>query len=315
MAAERAMGPLIDVVKEAVLTAVREELAAQLTAVAEREREFVMVKQELEEVNGELAAVKGELGTVKGELGVLKREMAAVRVELAERGRASGVKGLNGKRKKIRQAGTEECAREVERGRKVLWMDRPRSMEKPASCEEGQTLQDLKLDVELQIRQSEGDRKRAWEQIKAASQSSFLHLSGNGLSNDMLAHASTMTQLTCIIVSHDSGFSAEGFKHLYRLTGLTSLVLLVANVTDAGLPHLTALSSLKELSLSGCEGVTNAGMVHVGRLTGLESLHLADTAVTDDVLQQLTALTKLTSLSPPEGYSLKNDAVRRRIAK
>ncbi|CAI5987380.1 unnamed protein product [Closterium sp. NIES-64] len=70
-----------------VLAAVREELAAHkeevdelrhmlavmrerndAAAVLEREREFVVVKEELEAVKGELAMVKKELAVVKGEL-------------------------------------------------------------------------------------------------------------------------------------------------------------------------------------------------------------------------------------------------------
>ncbi|CAI5940297.1 unnamed protein product [Closterium sp. NIES-65] len=246
MAAERALGPLIDVVKEEVLTAVREELTAHMllvmrdrnetTAVVERvvelekeleavkgevravkgeleavkgevkavkgelaavkgefeavkgelgvvkgelgavkgefeavkgevkavKGELAAVKGELAAVKGELGAVKGELGAVKGDLGAVKGELEAVKGELAERGRSLGVKRLDGKSKKRKQEGTEEFSREEER-REVPEMDRPRAMEESAACKEVRKTQNLKSNVEAEIRRSKGDQKAAWQ--------------------------------------------------------------------------------------------------------------------------------------------------------
>ncbi|CAI5460726.1 unnamed protein product [Closterium sp. Yama58-4] len=196
----------------------------------------------------------------------------------------------------------------------------------------------MKLRIDLKISQSEGDAADAWEVLKSISPN--LDLSEfYDLSDDILAHLSTMTHLKSIFLYASSGFTAEGIKLLYRLTGLESLDLtstnvsdsflegiesLVSltslsfqhtNVSDAGLSHLTALTSLNVLELSGCDGVTDAGMVHVGRLTGLEKLDVDSTAVTNDGLQQLNTLTKLTYLKTPEGGELENGDVCRRIGR
>ncbi|CAI5957762.1 unnamed protein product [Closterium sp. NIES-64] len=187
MAPKRVTRPRIEEVKEAVLAALREGSVAHkgevnklrqmlnvlkkdnkttAAVMEERERRLEAVNGELASVKEELASVKEELGAVKGEVGAVKRELAeqgvAMAEKLAESGRALGVKGLNGKRKKRRLEGREEFAREEE-SREVQEMDRPRVVEDSAACEKGRMIQDLELDVELQIRQSEGDRKMAWE--------------------------------------------------------------------------------------------------------------------------------------------------------
>ncbi|CAI5496017.1 unnamed protein product, partial [Closterium sp. Naga37s-1] len=126
--------------------------------------------------------------------------------------------------------------------------------------------------------------------IKSASEETdFLVLKGlKGLSDSILSHLSTLTNLKWIDLKETSGFSAEGVRNLYKLPklemldfrwsgvsdsalqgigSLTSLKILRlwdTNVTNAGLAHLTGLSSLKELDLSQCTAVTDAGMVHVG---------------------------------------------------
>ncbi|CAI5458041.1 unnamed protein product [Closterium sp. Yama58-4] len=343
MAAERAVEPLIDLVKHAVLAAVREELAAHKEEVDELRHMLAAVNGELEEVKGELAVVKGGLAVVKGELAAVKREMAdhedATAEKLAESSRASGVWGLIGNGRKRRQETTAKCFWEEERRRDAQELHWPRVMEELAACKEWRRIHDLKLNLELEIGQSEGDQKNAWLAIQSASQKPNLDLKNLHLSDAMLAHVSTMTHLKSIDLHTATGFSAEGMKHLYKLpqlekllcnrtdvsdsslegivslTSLAHLNLWGTKVTDAGLAHLTGLPSLKVLVLAGCKGVTSAGMVDVVRLTGLETLALIDTAVTDDGLHQLTALTNLTTLLPPEGGYLTYNSVRRRIGR
>ncbi|CAI5469217.1 unnamed protein product [Closterium sp. Yama58-4] len=189
-------------------------------------------------------------------------------------------------------------------------------------------------------RENTGPQKTAWERIKVASGGTKLSLTSlHGLSDDMLAHVSTMSHLKSIDLDSSSGFSAEGIKHLYMLprletldlnntklddsalegigsiVGLKHLYLHRTNVTDAGLPHFAHFSFLRKLRLSKCKGVTNAGMVHVGRLTGIEKLWLRGTAVTDDGLQQLTALTKLRTLQLPNGNMVNDEDVHRWIGR
>ncbi|CAI5495977.1 unnamed protein product [Closterium sp. Naga37s-1] len=113
MAAERVMGTLIDVVKEAVLAAVREELGAHKEEVDELRHMLTAVEERngvtaaaMEERERELVAVKGELAAVRGELAKHKEQWA-------ESSRAS---------------------------------------------DERQMMQDLKMDIELEISQSEGKK-------------------------------------------------------------------------------------------------------------------------------------------------------------
>ncbi|CAI5965568.1 unnamed protein product [Closterium sp. NIES-64] len=71
MAAEKVMGTPIDVVKEAVLAAVREELAAHKEEVDELRYMSTAVKERNEAIASlmeEWAAVKWELAVVNGEL-------------------------------------------------------------------------------------------------------------------------------------------------------------------------------------------------------------------------------------------------------
>ncbi|CAI5476872.1 unnamed protein product [Closterium sp. Yama58-4] len=267
MAAERVTSAVNELIKEAVLAAVREELAAH--------------KEEVDELRHMLTAVQGELAELKGTMA----------------DRAS-----------------------VGKGRRRT--------------------QVLKWNVDVEIMQSEGDQKAAWEAIKSASQKTELELRNlNCLSDAMLGHVSTMTHLESIGLDSCSGFSAEGIKHLYRLprlekldlrasdisnsalegigslTSLTCFFLFNTKVTDAGLPCLIDLPSLTLLALNECKGVTDAGMVHVGRLTALDDLALNLTAVTEDGLQQLTALTKPSTLWTSGRSHLGKDNIRRRIGR
>ncbi|CAI5462116.1 unnamed protein product [Closterium sp. Yama58-4] len=263
-----------------------------------------------------------------------EREVAAVKEELAEskRRRVAEMNEIRGQvEERERALAVEVAAVKSElMGVKGAMVDHKDAMTEKLDMAERSKETD----------QSEGDLKTAWERIKSATRATELSLENlNGLSDDILAHVSTMIHLKSINCTSASGFSAEAIKHLYRLTGLekldldgtivsdcalegigslTSLKILYlinTNVTDAGLLHLTALSSLIELGLGGCTGVTNAGMVHVGRLTGLERFGVHNTAVTDDGLQQLTALTKLTKFWPPEGGCLENDDICKRIGR
>ncbi|CAI5486421.1 unnamed protein product [Closterium sp. Naga37s-1] len=171
--------------KEAVLAAVKEELAAHKEEVDELRRTLTAVQGELVAVKGKLEAVECELAVVKVELAEHKGAMAE---KLAEGSKASNAEGLRGKSRKRRQETTTEFAREEERGREMQELNQPRAMEEPAGCEVGQMMQDLKLDVELQIKESV-DRKVEWQEIKEASQSLILNLMElSGLSDAMLAH-------------------------------------------------------------------------------------------------------------------------------
>ncbi|CAI5480498.1 unnamed protein product [Closterium sp. Yama58-4] len=301
----------------------RRELAAAKGELDEAERKRVA---EIREMSGQVMARERELAAVKGELA---QQKDAIREQDDVAGRR-----IESEMREFKEEMRAELARGREERREVLELDWPRAITaRVKACRNW-------VNVEVEINQSEGDQKTAWEDIKSASQGTELSLSQlKGLSDAMLAHVSTMSHLTSINLCCSSGFTAEGIKHLYMLPrlerlnlrrtgvsdsaleGIRSLVslkklyLYEAKMTDAGLLHLTALSSLKELELSECKGVTDAGMVHVGRLTGLEKLWLCGTAVSDDGVLQLTALTKLRCLITPDGGIFMSDAARMQIDK
>ncbi|CAI6009668.1 unnamed protein product [Closterium sp. NIES-65] len=113
MAAERVASGVNELIKEAVLAAVREELAAHKEEVKELQHMLTAVNRELTAVKGELIVVKGGLAVVKGGLAEHEDAMAE---RLAESRRASDARGLREKSRKRKQETTANFAREEEGG-------------------------------------------------------------------------------------------------------------------------------------------------------------------------------------------------------
>ncbi|CAI5523063.1 unnamed protein product [Closterium sp. Naga37s-1] len=169
MAAEGVTSAVNDLMKEAVLAAVREELAAHKEEVDELRHMLASVKGELAVVKGELVLVKGELAVVKGELAVVKGELTVVKGELAEHedamaerlaesSRASDARCLRGNSRKRKQETTADFAREEDERRREV-----QEVEELVAFKEGQMIRNLELNVALHIKQSEGDQKMAWK--------------------------------------------------------------------------------------------------------------------------------------------------------
>ncbi|CAI5519658.1 unnamed protein product [Closterium sp. Naga37s-1] len=185
----------------------KEELVMSMRVIAvhlERTRIADMREMigQVEERGGEMAA----------ELAAVRRELAKQR-DIAERREAD----LRELREEVRMREDEmraELARKREERREVQEMNWPRAMEELAACKEWQTIQDMKMNIELEIRQSVGDRKKALEAIKAASQETHLNLSDlTCLSDAILTHVSTMTHLKSIDLNN-SAFSLRGVGFL-----------------------------------------------------------------------------------------------------
>ncbi|CAI5486415.1 unnamed protein product [Closterium sp. Naga37s-1] len=180
MAAEGVTTAVTESVKEAVLAAVREELAAHKEEVDELRHMLTAVKGELVAVKGEFTAIKGELVVVTGELAVVKGELAkhkdAMAEKVTESSRALDGTGLKGKSRKRKQEITADVAREEERRREVQELNQLHATEDLAASKEGPKKRNLKLNVALQIKQSRGDQKTAWKQIKSASRRAELSL-------------------------------------------------------------------------------------------------------------------------------------------
>ncbi|CAI7775434.1 unnamed protein product, partial [Closterium sp. NIES-53] len=141
-------------------------LGGQVEAERRRVLETREMKVQTEERESKLAA---ELAAVKGGL-VDHKDAMSERWDMAERRRESDLRELREEARKIENAMRAELVRErEERSRAVQELDWPRAMEELAACKEWQNIQDLKMNVELEIGQSEGDQKTAWERIKSAS--------------------------------------------------------------------------------------------------------------------------------------------------
>ena len=99
-----------------------------------------------------------------------------------------------------------------------------------------------------------------------------------------------------VSVNEAVDFRDEHAAPLRELTGLRTLYLDGAEITDAGLEHLEGLTRLADLYLRDTQ-VTGAGLEHLEGLTNLQRLGLGGTRVTPAGLEHLKALTRLQCLS------------------
>ncbi|CAI7798227.1 unnamed protein product [Closterium sp. NIES-54] len=147
------------------------------------------------------------------------------------------------------------------------------------------------------------------------------------LSDAALAKVATFSSLTTLNLNDSSGFTEQGVRGLFALTGLMylnlqntattdaalegigslknlrELVLFNTKVTDTGVAKLHGMTALSGLDIGDCAAVTDASMVHVAKLTGLESLTLSNTGVTEDGLRRLSSLATLKILILPPGVT------------
>ncbi len=100
-----------------------------------------------------------------------------------------------------------------------------------------------------------------------------------------------------VMVSTFSTKNADtALESLHALTGLQSLNLDGADVTDVGLKRLKGLTTLQELSLSYTK-ITDGGLENLKGLTTLQELYLDGTQVTDAGLENVRELPALSCLS------------------
>ena len=98
-----------------------------------------------------------------------------------------------------------------------------------------------------------------------------------------------------------------GWAALKKLPKLTSLFLLQAGATDAGLKELGQLTQLTSLALDGSP-VTETGLAELVRLKGLKSLRVMDTQITEKAVAVLSQMKQLTYLGVSEKHIGKADA-------
>jgi uncharacterized protein (TIGR02996 family) len=111
----------------------------------------------------------------------------------------------------------------------------------------------------------------------------------------------------------DDRLTDEGAAALETLTGLETLDLAWAAVTDATLRRLAALKRLRALNLYGNDAITDDGLRHLAGLTELRILDLEDQPVTDAGLVHLRGLKELERLNL-EGTRATVEGVERLLA-
>ncbi|CAI5499718.1 unnamed protein product, partial [Closterium sp. Naga37s-1] len=145
-------------------------------------------RRELEEAEMQRVEDMRELSGLREELAVLTRKLGGQKdfvksqLDEAEKRQAEGLSNLREKcdmaerrgeldmselREEARNLHDEmraELARErEERRREVQELNWPHAMDELAACKEWQMTQDLKMNIEVEIKRSEGDRKKALE--------------------------------------------------------------------------------------------------------------------------------------------------------
>ncbi|CAI6009680.1 unnamed protein product [Closterium sp. NIES-65] len=132
------------------VTAMKGEVNALNWEVNEVRGEVNAVKGEVNAVNGEVNTVKGELNAVKGKVGAMKGDVNAA--EVAEHKQSTTLQLEEAECRRV--AEMREMRGVEERERKLAAVKKELDAHKNAR---------MKVDVDLQIRQSEGDQKTAWQ--------------------------------------------------------------------------------------------------------------------------------------------------------
>jgi DnaJ-domain-containing protein 1 len=120
-------------------------------------------------------------------------------------------------------------------------------------------------------------------------------LSLEALTGDLSGLDAASPDIAWLVAARCPEVNDDQLRHVVRLTGLRTLDLSGASVTDLGIGLLASLTDLLELNLLGTP-ITDAAMRPISRLSKLQSLGLAETPLTDDGLSQLSTLTNLIRL-------------------
>ncbi|CAI7917717.1 unnamed protein product [Closterium sp. NIES-53] len=244
------MGPLIDVVKEEVLAAVRMELGAHkqevndlrqmLNAVEEKNEATTAVMEERErevtEVKGEVNAVKGEVMAVKGEVIEVKGEMNAVKGEQIK----SASRSTNLTLVDFHGLSYAMLAH-------VSTMTHLKSISlEYASCFSAEGIKHLYmlLGLETLYLDNTGVSDSALEGIVSLTSLRYLYLERTKVTDAGLAHLMGLSSLKLLWLSYYKLVSDAGMVHVERLTRLENLSVDETKVTDDGLQQLTALTKL-----------------------------------------------------------------------
>ena len=138
---------------------------------------------------------------------------------------------------------------------------------------------------------------REWGKVlELLTEYSDVALDANGqMTDEMLAQATRIPQLTVLRLGNSRTLSDDGIKHLVRLPGLRELDLSHTRVTDEGLNVLSELPALESLNLV-MTSVTDAGVAHVAHCSALQRLHLMWTRTGDGAIRALAGKEHFTHL-------------------
>ena len=120
-----------------------------------------------------------------------------------------------------------------------------------------------------------------------------------------LANLAPLKQLA--FIQMPKNLDDESMKHVGQLTGLRSLHLSTARVTDRGIGHIVSLTRLQLLTLPPRVG--DPGANAVAQLTNLKTLNIGNTQISDAGFAKLAKLSKLESLQVPRRVTSKSLAI------
>jgi hypothetical protein len=119
-----------------------------------------------------------------------------------------------------------------------------------------------------------------------------------------------LEQLTKLVLWNFAGVTDKALPSIAAHKKLQVLILL-ADVSDAGLPPLTAITELMDPTLSG-EQISDAGIEQIARLPKLARLSITHSAkITDRTLEILSKVSTLKGLDVRWSQQLSEEGMRK----
>lgn len=141
----------------------------------------------------------------------------------------------------------------------------------------------------------EDERTRDWDvAIDLLESGRYTALEANGqMTDEMLDRVSRIAHVTALGLSGSSMLTADGFRHLSRMSALRQLELGGTAVVDDDLNALRDLGALERLNLFGTR-VTDVGVASVSACRQLSRINLAGTRTGDGAIKALAGMSQLT---------------------
>jgi hypothetical protein len=139
------------------------------------------------------------------------------------------------------------------------------------------------------------ERTRDWDvAVELLESGRYTALDANGqMTDEVLDRVSRIGQVTALGLTGSSMLTAQGFRHLSRLSELRRLDLGGTAVVDDDLSALRDLRALERLDLFGTR-VTDVGVASVAACRQLSRINLAGTRTGDGAIKALAGMSQLT---------------------